>query len=60
MSCSFDGKVKVWSTRDYSCLQTLTGHEGKVMGGDVSHSERHVASVGFDRTLKIWARDVLA
>jgi len=31
-----------------------------VLGGDASASERHFATVGFDRTLKIYARDVLA
>lgn len=33
VSSSFDGTAKTWSTRgDWKLLQTLEGHEGKVMG----------------------------
>jgi U4/U6 small nuclear ribonucleoprotein PRP4 len=33
VSSSFDGTAKIWSTRgDWKLLQTLEGHEGKVMG----------------------------
>lgn len=30
VSASFDNSAKVWSTRDWSLLRTLSGHEGKV------------------------------
>ncbi|CAM9300004.1 unnamed protein product, partial [Discosporangium mesarthrocarpum] len=30
MSASFDGTAKLWSTRDWSLLRTLSGHEGRV------------------------------
>ncbi|CAM9544584.1 unnamed protein product, partial [Sphacelaria rigidula] len=30
VSASFDSSAKVWSTRDWSLLRTLSGHEGKV------------------------------
>lgn len=30
MSASFDNSAKVWSTRDWSLLRALSGHEGKV------------------------------
>jgi U4/U6 small nuclear ribonucleoprotein PRP4 len=33
----------------------LAGHEGKVMCADVSPSGGHVATVSYDRTLKLWA-----
>ncbi|CAM9123290.1 unnamed protein product, partial [Ectocarpus sp. 8 AP-2014] len=29
VSASFDSTAKVWSTRDWSLLRTLSGHEGK-------------------------------
>ena len=56
ITSSFDGTIKVWGTRDHKLLRSLTGHLGKVMGCDVSSKdERHIVSVGFDRTVKIYA-----
>ena len=56
ITSSFDGTVKVWGTRDHKLLRSLTGHLGKVMGCDISpKDERHILSVGFDRTVKIYA-----
>ena len=56
MTSSFDGCVKIWGYRDYQLLRSLSGHLGKVMACDFSPlDEKHVVSVGFDRTLKLWA-----
>ena len=56
MTSSFDGNVKIWGYRDYQLLRSLSGHLGKVMACDFSpKDEKHVVSVGFDRTLKLWA-----
>jgi U4/U6 small nuclear ribonucleoprotein PRP4 len=56
MTSSFDGCVKIWGHRDYQLLRSLSGHLGKVMACDFSpRDEKHVVSVGFDRTLKLWA-----
>lgn len=67
VSCSFDGTAKLWSTRgDWRLLQTLEGHEGKVMGvGIVAHYEDNkpetennqdwgIVTCGYDKTLKLW------
>jgi len=53
---SFDGTVKVWSTRDWRMLTMLQGHEGKVMGVDIISGQEGTALVssGFDKTLKLW------
>ena len=46
----------MWSGRDWSLLRTLAGHEGKVMGADVSPRGDHMfATVAYDRTIKFWA-----
>jgi WD40 repeat protein len=29
-------------------------HSGKVMSCDFSRDEKHIVSVGFDRTIKLW------
>ena len=56
MSAGYDKTVKLWSARNWQRLKTLTGHEDKVMGADVSPTgEGTVASVGYDRTVKLWA-----
>ena len=54
LTSSFDGTIKIWGTRDYRLLQTLQGHIGKVMSADFSPDEKHILSVGFDRTIKYW------
>ncbi|CBZ52036.1 putative U4/U6 small nuclear ribonucleoprotein [Neospora caninum Liverpool] len=51
---SFDGLVKVWSVNDFACLKTLAAHEGRVMSMDVMKGGEILASVGFDRTWKLW------
>ena len=39
VSASFDNSAKVWSTRDWSLLRTLSGHEGKVRERDRNMGE---------------------
>ncbi|KAG2485719.1 hypothetical protein HYH03_015603 [Edaphochlamys debaryana] len=56
ITAGYDCVAKVWSGRDFSLLRTLAGHEGKVMGADVSPAGSHlIATVAYDRTIKIWA-----
>ncbi|KAL3762680.1 hypothetical protein ACHAWU_001625 [Discostella pseudostelligera] len=55
VSSSFDGTGKIWSTRDWKLLNTLRGHEGKVMGIDILDGPRcGIVTCGFDKTLKLW------
>lgn len=53
-SSSFDGTVRLWSSRDWNMLKVLRGHEGKVMGAGFVNQGKGVVSVGFDKTLKLW------
>ncbi|CAO3651928.1 unnamed protein product [Cunninghamella blakesleeana] len=55
----YDGCVKLWSADDYRLIKNLEGHEGKVMGVDISQDGRFIASTGFDRTFKLWADENL-
>lgn len=50
---------QVWSSKDFQLLRTLAGHEGKVMGVDSSPApgSHLLASVAYDRTIKLWAAD---
>jgi len=59
LTTSFDGRLRIWGTRDYRLLTDLSGHEGKIMGADFAYAndQKSVAgafSVGYDRTLKSW------
>lgn len=47
VTASFDKTCRVWSTRDWSPITTLAGHEGKVMHVDVSHGTHLFAYVFF-------------
>ena len=56
LTSSFDGTIKIWGTRDWRILRILSGHDGKVMSADFSPiDEKHIVSVGYDRTVKLWA-----
>ena len=45
---------KVWAYPSWSPLKTLAGHEGKVLGTDISPDEKYIASTSYDRTFKLW------
>jgi U4/U6 small nuclear ribonucleoprotein PRP4 len=36
-------------------VKTLAGHEGKVMGLDVMEGGQYIATVSYDRTIKLWS-----
>lgn len=69
ISSSFDGDLKVWRTRDNVCINTLTtansravsgycgtsNNAGKIMSCDISSDEKHIISVSYDRSIKLWA-----
>ena len=54
VTASYDHAVKLWSARDFSCINTLRGHEAKVMCADVAPGGDTCATVSYDRTLKLW------
>ena len=55
VTTAYDNEAKIWSSRDYALVKVLTGHEGKIMCGDVTTDDTvRIATVGFDRTLKFW------
>jgi len=58
VSSSFDGTIRIWSTRDWKMLTSLEGHEGKIAGVDFIQKQRmnqfSLVTCGFDKTLKLW------
>ncbi|KAG1451913.1 hypothetical protein G6F46_001440 [Rhizopus delemar] len=55
----YDGSVRIWSGDDFRLIRSLDGHDGKVMGVDISRDNKFIASTGFDRTFKLWADENL-
>uniref|UniRef100_A0A673AV29 U4/U6 small nuclear ribonucleoprotein Prp4-like n=1 Tax=Sphaeramia orbicularis TaxID=375764 RepID=A0A673AV29_9TELE len=51
---AYDNTAKVWSHPGWMPLKTLAGHEGKVMGVDVSPDGKLIATSSYDRTFKLW------
>ncbi|KAI8387502.1 WD40-repeat-containing domain protein [Blakeslea trispora] len=58
-TAGYDGCVKIWSGDDFQMIKSLDGHDGKVMGVDISKDNKFIASSGFDRTFKLWADENL-
>lgn len=54
MSSSFDGTAKMWGRYNHKLCSVLNGHEGKVQGVDVLLNGSLAATVGYDRTFKLW------
>lgn len=58
VSGGFDKNVALTSAGDWTPVRALSGHSGHVLSVDVVHDDaRYLASGGYDRTVKIWARD---
>jgi len=57
LTASYDNMLKIWAPPAWSPLKTMSGHDGKVMGMDVSPDGQIVASVSFDRTFKLWMQE---
>lgn len=54
---AYDNMAKVWTHPGWSPLKTLAGHEGKVMGLDMSPDGQLIATCSYDRTFKLWVAD---
>ncbi|KAK3114769.1 WD domain protein [Teratosphaeriaceae sp. CCFEE 6253] len=52
---SEDGRAVLWDVSSKEVLQELKGHEGVVLGVDVSPDDT-IATCGLDKTIRIWKR----
>ncbi len=57
VSSGFDKNVNIFSADDWSLVQSLSGHTGNVHSVDVSRDAKRIVSGGYDRTVKLWARN---
>ena len=67
LTAGYDNTSRLWCSRGggaktkFRLVRTLAGHEGKVMGADISPDGTFtVATTGYDRTIKLYAPDALA
>ncbi|KAH6779660.1 WD-40 repeat family protein / small nuclear ribonucleoprotein Prp4p-like protein [Perilla frutescens var. hirtella] len=52
---SYDMTAKVWSSKDFKPVRTLSGHESKITSLDVVADGQYIATVSHDRTIKLWS-----
>lgn len=55
ITTSYDNSLKVWAHPGWTSIQTLSGHDGKVMGADISPDGQYICTSSYDRTFKLWA-----
>ena len=54
LTASYDATLKAWSGADWRLLRAVRATEGRVMAADVGARAELVATVAYDRTVKIW------
>lgn len=58
-SASYDAEVKLWASPAWTPIVTLTGHDNKIMGLDLSVDNKLMVTSSYDRTFKLWSQDGL-
>ena len=54
LSASYDGKCKVWNTRDWVEVRTLGGEMSRLTSASISLDRERIITTSFDRTFKVW------
>ena len=57
VSSGLDKKINIFSVDDWALCKSLGGHSGNIFSTDVTQDARWILSSGYDRTVKLWARD---
>ncbi|XP_058059445.1 U4/U6 small nuclear ribonucleoprotein Prp4 [Anopheles bellator] len=57
VTSSYDKTAKIWSDKTWQPLKTLSGHDGRLVGIDISHDSQYIVTASYDRTFKLWAWD---
>jgi U4/U6 small nuclear ribonucleoprotein PRP4 len=54
LTSSYDATLKAWSGADWCLLRAMRAGDARVMAADMSARAETVATVGYDRSVKIW------
>ncbi|XP_043914013.1 telomerase protein component 1 [Protopterus annectens] len=54
-STSFDGKIEIWNILDGCRILHVDAHQDRITGCAVSPDRRQLATVSWDRKLKVWS-----
>lgn len=55
LTSGYDCISKIWCGKPFKYTKSLAGHDGKVMGSDLSNRGDHmIVTGGYDRTIKLW------
>ncbi len=54
VSAGNDKTIKIWNCKNFSLINTLKGHSGKINSIDISKNGKILASGSKDQTIKIW------
>ncbi|KAI9657698.1 MAG: hypothetical protein M1821_002874 [Bathelium mastoideum] len=57
ISSGLDKNINIFSADDWALCKSLGGHSGNIFSTDVTDDARWILSSGYDRTVKLWARD---
>ncbi len=57
ITCSADGKIKVWDLFSSECLRTIDAHEGAIYSLKYIPQKNIYISSSSDNTIKIWSAD---
>lgn len=54
VSAGNDKTIKIWNSKNFSLINTLKGHSGKINSIDLSKNGKILVSGSKDKTIKIW------
>lgn len=57
LTSSFDKTAKLWGHPVWAPIQTLQGHNSKVVYADISPDAKSIATCSHDLTYKLWSRE---
>merc|ERR1712156_1307351 len=58
LTSSYDATAKLWAAKTWQPLATLTGHDSRLMGCDISPNGDWIATCSYDRTFRLYAPDI--
>lgn len=58
LSSGYDGFVKIWNSRDFSCVQTLNCDNDRITSAIISKNREYIFATSMNRILRMWKNKV--